>query len=292
LKGATASVTNSTGVALEIESTALAVLGWLKANEAGQFRPNVDTACKWIGSKRSGNGDFGSTQSTILALKALIEFARTNKRPAEDGTVSVFVGGEKVGEKKFTKQEAGPIVVEIENPEKLLKDGKLSLEVKTDATQPYPCTASWECRTRLPNSSPDCPVKLATKLSKADVAEGDTVRLNVTLTNLKGTQNGMVTAVVGIPAGLKVPEDMKQLKLLTEPKAEGKRATVSYWEKRGRELVFYWHGLGDQETVEFGVDLIADVPGEYRGPASRVYLYYGAEHKFWADPVDVRIGGK
>jgi uncharacterized protein YfaS (alpha-2-macroglobulin family) len=292
LPGATASVTNSTGVALEIETTALAVLGWLKANEAGQFRPNVDAACKWIGSKRSGNGDFGSTQSTILALKSLIEYARSNKKPAEDGTVSVLVGGEKVGEKAFTKQEAGPIVVEIAEPEKLLKNGKLNIEVTTDAKQAYPCTVSWECRTRLPNSSPECPLKLTTKLSKADAAEGDTVRLTVTVQNLKGTQNGMVTAVVGIPAGLKVPEDMKQLKLLTERKEEGKRPTVSYWEKRGRELVFYWHGLGDKETVEFGVDLIADVPGEYRGPASRVYLYYGAEHKFWADPVDVKIGAK
>ncbi len=291
LPGATASVTNSTGMALEIESTSLAVLGWLKANEAGTYRANVDSACKWIGGKRSGSGDFGSTQSTILALKSLIEYARSNKRPAEDGTVTVLVGGAKVGEKAFTSKQPGPIVVEIADPEKLLKDGKLSVDVTTDAKQAYPCTVSWECNTRLPNSSPDCPLKLATKLNKTEAAEGDTVRLNVTVTNLKGTQNGMVTAIVGIPAGLKVPEDMKQLKLLTD-KPEGKRATVSYWEKRGRELVFYWHGLGDKEEVNFGVDLIADVPGEYRGPASRVYLYYGAEHKFWADPVDVKIGGK
>jgi uncharacterized membrane protein YgcG len=292
LTGATASVTNSTGQALEIETTALAVLGWLKANEAGTFRPNVDLACKYIGSQRSGSGDFGSTQSTILALKSLIEYARSNKRPAEDGTVTVTVGGAKVGEKKFTSQQSGPIVVEIAEPEKLLKDGKVSVDVSTDGKQPYPCTVSWECRTRTPNSSKDCPLTLATKLNKTEAAEGDTVRLGVTVTNLKGTQNGMVTAVVGIPAGLKVPEDMKQLKLLTEKGQDGKRPTVSYWEKRGRELVFYWHGLGEKETVEFGVDLIADVPGEYRGPASRVYLYYGAEHKMWADPVDVKIGGK
>ncbi len=64
---------------------------------------------------------------------------------------------------------------------------------------------SWECRTRTPNSSPDCPLKLATSLSKGEATEGDTVRLNVTVTNLQCTQNGMVTAVVGIPAGLKVP---------------------------------------------------------------------------------------
>lgn len=292
LKGATASVTNSTGMALEIETTALAVLGWLKANEAGQFRPNVEAACRWIGSQRQHGGAFGSTQSTILALKALIEYARSSKRPAENGTVTITAGGAKVGEKAFTTQQAGPIVVEIDSPEKLLKDDKVSVDVTTDAKQAYPCTVSWECRTRVPNSSAECPVKLATRLSKAEANEGDTVRLSVTVENLKGTQNGMVTAVVGIPAGLKVPEDMKQLKLLTDRKEEGKRPTVSYWEKRGRELVFYWHGLGDKEKVEFGVDLIADVPGEYRGPASRVYLYYGAEHKFWADPVDVKISGK
>jgi anti-sigma factor RsiW len=293
MAGATASVTNSTGIALEIESTALAVLGWLKANETGTYRLNVEKACKWIGSKRSGGGDFGSTQSTILALKSLIEYARSSKRPAENGTVTVLVGGAKAGEKAFTTEQAGPIVVEIAEPEKLFKDGKVGIEVTTDAKQAYPCTVSWECRTRLPNSSKECPVELATKLDKAEATEGDTVRLSVTVKNLKKeAQNGMVTAVVGIPAGLKVPEDMKQLKMLTERKEEGKRATVSYWEKRGRELVFYWHGLADQETVNFGVDLIADVPGEYRGPASRAYLYYGAEHKHWVEPVGVKISGK
>lgn len=292
LTGATASVTNSTGMALEIEATALAVLGWLKANEAGQFRMNVESACKWIGSKRSGNGDFGSTQSTILALKSLIEYARSNKRPAENGTVTVLVNGVKVGDKAFTTQQSGPIVVDIADPEKLFKDGKVDIEVTTDAKQAYPCTVSWECRSALPNSSAECPIKLTTALAKTELTEGDTVRLAVKVENTKGTQNGMVTAIVGIPAGLKVPEDMKQLKLLTDKPNDGKRATVSYWEKRGRELVFYWHGLGDKEVVNFGVDLIADVPGEYRGPASRAYLYYGAEHKHWVEPVGVKISGK
>ena len=34
---------------------------------------------------------------------------------------------------------------------------------------------------------------------------------------------------------------------------------------------------------------IAEVPGEYRGPASRAYLYYGAEHKHWAEPLAVAV---
>ncbi len=108
MTGATASVTNSTGIALEVETTALAVLGWLKANEAGQFHPQVQAACKFIGGQRSGGGDFGSTQSTILSLKALIEYARSSKRPAEDGTVTVTVGGAKAARRSSPPHRPAP----------------------------------------------------------------------------------------------------------------------------------------------------------------------------------------
>jgi alpha-2-macroglobulin-like protein len=40
------------------------------------------------------------------------------------------------------------------------------------------------------------------------------------------------------------------------------------------------------------VDLIARVPGEYRGPASRSYLYYNADVKFWVEPLQVTIKAK
>ena len=50
--------------------------------------------------------------------------------------------------------------------------------------------------------------------------------------------------------------------------------------------------MAPKGAVDVSVDLIADFPGEFRGPASRVYLYYGAEHKHWIDPVDVKVGAK
>jgi hypothetical protein len=31
------------------------------------------------------------------------------------------------------------------------------------------------------------------------------------------------------------------------------------------------------------------VPGEYRGPASRAYLYYDADVKDWVEPLAVRV---
>jgi hypothetical protein len=93
----------------------------------------------------------------------------------------------------------------------------------------------------------------------------------------------MAVAVVGLPAGLKLPPDATQLKALA---AAGR---VAYWEQTGRELVFYWRGLAPKQDVTLALDLIADVPGEFRGPASRAYLYYHSQAKCWADPVTVRV---
>ena len=292
LDGAKTSITNSGGEALQIETTSLAVLGWLKVNETGAFRTNVDAACKWIGTKRSSYGGYGSTQSTILALKSLIEYARSSKRPAEDGTVTVKVNGHVVGTKSFTTKQSGPITVDIPDADKLFADGSAEIAVETDAKQAYPCTVYWECRTSQPLSAEECPIRLSTSLAKAEVNEGEAVRVDVKVANLKGKQDGMVTAIVGLPAGLKVPEDMKQLRLLTDKPKDGTRAKVSYFEKRGRELVFYWHGLDEKQEVNFAFDAIADVPGEYSGPASRAYLYYVAEHKNWVAPLAIKIAGK
>jgi hypothetical protein len=40
------------------------------------------------------------------------------------------------------------------------------------------------------------------------------------------------------------------------------------------------------------LDLVCRLPGEYRGPASRAYLYYNADDKFWVEPLNVTITPK
>src|SRR5262249_17000637 len=74
------SITGSGGRDLQIETTALAMLGWLKANNPSAFNANTLKAVKWVGQQRGGYGGFGSTQSTILTLKALIAYTKANKK--------------------------------------------------------------------------------------------------------------------------------------------------------------------------------------------------------------------
>jgi hypothetical protein len=119
------------------------------------------------------------------------------------------------------------------------------------------------------------------------------VTLNVAVENPSDAERSMVVAVVGLPAGLTLPEDLKQLKEHALPRDNGTQpGRISYFEIRGRELILYWRGMGPKQKMEVPVELICRVPGEYRGPASRAYMYYNADHKHWVEPLAVTITAK
>ena len=67
------------------------------------------------------------------------------------------------------------------------------------------------------------------------------------------------------------------------------QADAARLEVRGRELVLYWRDLAPEQKIEVSVDLVCRIPGEYSGPASRAYLYYNADRKFWAEPLHIAI---
>lgn len=281
--GAMTSITRSGGRDLEIETTALALLGWLRANDP-KYATIIKEATRWISQQRGGYGGFGSTQSTILALKALILHAKKSAHPAESGEIQVKVGGNVIATRRFTEKDVEVIGVDIEKPETIFKLGeKTEVEIVTDAKQAYPFALSYTYTTLTPVSAEQCAVRVGTKLAKAEANEGDTVPLTVTFENVQKQGQGMAVAIVGLPAGLKVPTDMKQLTDLRE------KGVISFFETRGRELVLYWRELAPEQKIELSVDLVCDVPGEYRGPASRGYLYYNADHKHWVEPLSIRI---
>jgi hypothetical protein len=136
-------------------------------------------------------------------------------------------------------------------------------------------------------------IQVKTQLDRTKFEEGESAHLNVTLENLEDHGQSMTVAIVGLPAGLTLPEDMKQLKDYCRLREDGaKPGLISAWEIRGRELVLYWRELAPKQKIEVPIDLIARVPGVYTGPASRAYLYYNADRKNWISPMHVEIQKK
>lgn len=289
IDGAKITITGSTGRMAQIETTALAVLGWLKANRPAEFTVALRSAVGWIGKQRGGSGAFGSTQSTILALKALIAYTRANKQMAEAGELTLYVGEKPVGRAPFSAETTGELTIAVPDVEKALHAGKNDVRVEISGRNSYPYTLAWSYRTVQPPSADGCPVQLATRLAKSELNEGDATQMHVSLKNISGQGHGMTVAILGIPAGLRLPDDMKQLKDLAALRPDGKPGVIGSFEVRGRELVLYWRDLAPDAAIDLNIDLRAHVPGEYFGPASRTYLYYNPDSRHWTAPITAKI---
>ena len=276
LEGKQGSITRSGGQSLKVETTALAALAWLKLPA---FTEQANRAVKWIVNSRQGSGGFGSTQATILALKALVEHSKANRKTLAAGTLIVKRDDMQIGQHAFGAGQQETIV--IEGLEANLQPGVNKLTVNLSGENKMPFALKVDFRTRKPSSHESCPLRLTTELADKRVKAGETVALRAELTNTTDEGQPMTIAILGLPAGLEVrPDQLEELK---------KAGTIDYYETRAREVICYWRSLAPKKEVELKLDLVAAVPGEYTGPASRTYLYYTSEQKQWANPLEVEI---
>ena len=279
LEGATVSVVGSGGDSLKIETTALAAMAWLRNPN---YTQNVESAIQYLATVCKG-GRFGSTQSTILALRAIVAYDLARAQPKAAGSLQLIVDGKPVGEPVvFTEDTQGAI--ELDSIGERLTPGKHQIQVVMEggSSMPYSITADYN--TLKPNSSQQCKLHLEVALADQRMGEGMATEADVTVINRSDERVPTPTAIIGIPAGLEVRHD--QLKELV---ASGK---IAAYEVRGREVVLYWLAMEAEQRVDLSVSLIAAIPGTYTAPASRAYLYYTDEHKVWSDGLTATISPK
>ncbi len=285
IDGSVTSITRSGGDALNIETTSLAILAFLRDDT---YTPQVEKAILWL-TERCKAGRFGSTQSTVLALKAIVEYDKARSTPKAPGSLILLVDGAPFGEPvAFNEETKGAI--KLPDIAGKLTPGKHTLGILMDGGSKMPYSIAVEYFANTPASSDECKLRIQTNvrtLIRTDVAnkvvipEGETTEVNVKVTNT--TKDGLPTpiAIVGIPGGLEPSYD--QLKELV---AAG---TIASFEVIGRDVVLYWRELKPEQVVDLSIRCVAAVPGTYTGPASRTYLYYTDEFKHWTDGLVVTI---
>jgi uncharacterized protein YfaS (alpha-2-macroglobulin family) len=276
--GKNGSITRSGGISLKVETTSLAVLAILAGgNPNGQA---LQGAVESIVKSRSGAGGFGSTQGTILGLKALVEYSKYSKKTDEAGRIEIYLDGAKVAETSYEAGRREPVT--IEGLGAFLADGQHTIEVRYPGVKnPLPYSLSIDYSTTLPASSPECVVGLKTSLGSTKVNMGETVRLSAQLTNLTEKGQPMTMAILGLPAGLSAqPWQLKE---------HQEKGVFDFYEIIGNNVVYYYRQMKPGERREINLDLKADIPGSYTAPASCAYLYYTAEYKDWVGTPAIEI---
>lgn len=272
-------VVNSSGDALLIETTAVAALAFLRDRE---YAGHVEQAMQWL-TTRCKDGRFGSTQSTVLALKAIVAYDAARAVPKADGTLLLIVDGSEWAKVPFTKETTGTI--ELPNFAEALSPGKHRIELRMKDGSPMPYSFDVSFYSTKPVNDPECELDLTVTLASSEISEGESTEVNVTLLNTDKLEGqNMAMAIVGLPGGLE-PRHEKLKELV-------KAGTINAYEVRGRDVIFYFTMMQPGQEAKFSFDVIAAIPGEYKGQASRAYCYYADEYRKWVDGLSVKINAR
>ncbi|SHN43828.1 TonB-dependent receptor plug domain-containing protein [Chitinophaga sp. CF418] len=259
------SVTNSRESSLRVETMALYALA-LTREKSPDMAAIANVVSRILGEKTYYG--YGSTQATVLALQAIVEYRRLLGEIAAASKMEITVNNQAT--------VAGKNIINN------IKEGDNTFSVRyTDEKDAIPYQLELAYYTLLPPDNPEAELKLSTHLSATDTKVGETVRLQVEVKNIKDYLQPMSIAKIGIPAGLTVQP--WQLKEITE------KNQVAYYEIFDNYLVLYWMGFAGGETKQINLDLKAEIAGQYRGKASTTYLYYMPEYKHWNPGTEITI---
>ncbi len=277
--GAERSVSYSRGKNLEVETTALAYLALSKSKT---IRRDIETrAFNFLLKSRNSHG-FGSTQATVLALKAIVaSMERGNEDAESDGLIELLVDGKLIQTFNYAKgQQKGLALDRIPSLE---KEGMHTIKVQFKETKkaiPFEVELSYHSMTGQEEG--ECDISLATTWSATKAQVGETVRLTSLIENTTKDTVATPLAIIGIPGGLTAqPWQLKEIQ---------DKGIAEYFEVEKDRVVFYLNHMAPYEKKTIHLDLKAELPGVYQSPASSAYLYYDNDAVAWAiaDPMVVR----
>jgi hypothetical protein len=273
------SLSYARGDSLTVETTALAVLAMMKN---GQFTESVNKGLMYLVKSKDPNGTWGSTQATILALKALV--AGAGGTPHK-GTVefTIKVNGKEAKTGKVTEENAD--VLQLFDLKEHLQTGvnTVALEMKGESNLMYQVVG----RHYEPYKK-DEPAKplfdVAVDYDRTKLATADLLKAKATVTYHGKTPTYMVIVDLGIAPGFTV--DAGDFAEMVGKKKIEKFSVTS------RQVTLYIGDVKPGVPLEFEYTLKAKYPVKAKTPPTVAYEYYTPDNRGSARPVELTVEDK
>jgi hypothetical protein len=274
----------STGQSAAIETTGLAAQALLKWGQASE---TVRKALNFISSKKQASGNWGSTQATIMALRALVLSTELSASDVH-GTLEIALDGKPVETLQLTAENndllhqfvfkgidpAKPASVELN----FSGTGGLAYQVAGRYFTP------WEEKPAAEALSIDVAYD-RTRLAQNDIATATATIRN----NLSKTAK-MVMVDLGIPPGFELLSE--DLQALQEKTAAEKSGRLEKFSLTATQAILYFNALSPRQTTKVTFRLRAKYPIHTRTFPSRVYEYYNPDVNAIAHPVKLEVAGQ
>ena len=257
-----------------IETTALAVLALAPDSRYGDL---ATKGIAYLVSQKDALGNFGSTQATVFAFKALM----SRPQSSVDGTVTIFLGGQQVAQVAVTPDTSDIFrVVDLKN---ILSadDNQVELLFSGQGNPTFQVVGLWYVPwDSVPAEEPG-PLTINVDFDRTELSVNDTILVNVTVENTTAGYLPMVIVDLGTPPGFQpVSEDLDALK---------DDGTIADSEITDRQVIVYTNGLGANDMLRFSYRIQATMAFSGQGEGNRVYTYYTPEVTAYQAPIAVTV---
>ena len=271
----------ATGASASVETTGLAVQALLKSGEASGI---ARKGLSYLASKKDASGAWGTTQATIMALRALL--LSTEKGSADvRGAVEISLNGKPV-EKLTLTPENNDLLHQFvfkgvdarnSNTVDIRFEGKggLAYQVVGRYFVPWSDVPAGE------------PLSIQVAYDRARLEQDDIATATATVKNNLDKAANMVMVDLGIPPGFELlSEDLQGFQ---EKSAGRKSGRLEKFSLTATQAILYFDSIAPRDTVRLQYRLRAKYPIRTRTFQSRVYEYCDPEVNSIARPLSLEV---
>jgi uncharacterized protein YfaS (alpha-2-macroglobulin family) len=280
------SITYSHESGMEAEVTALASMALMKA---GQWPQSVKQGLTWLSTHKFANGTLGSTQATILAMRALLAGSATSLGQEFESKITLLLNGEALKTLRINKDNSD-VMQQVDLTSHLRRgENRLALRQEPAGELPFQLTGAYWLPAEIDGSkNSGTNVRSAEQLQidvqydRTTLAVNDQVTCTVKVVNNTGLQINMAMVDLGIPPGFDV--DPGTFESMQES------GQIAKFEITGNQVILYLRALSEGTPLRFDYTLRAKYPLRVQTPASAVYEYYQPANRATSKPVSLQVG--
>jgi hypothetical protein len=279
------SLSYARGDSVTVETTALAALAMMKS---GQFTNSVNKALTYIIKSKDPNGTWGSTQATILSLKAMVAGLSGSKQQGK-ADFQILVNGKKASQGEVTEENSDVMQVfdlaaapGADAPRS--GQNEIEIQVQGETNMMYQIIGRYyePWKKLLVEKKPILDVAVA--YDRTSLSTADLLRAKATLKYQGDVPTYMVIVDLGIPPGfIADPGDFAEM--------VGKKQ-IQKFTMTARQVTLYIGDVkpGDSMTFEYG--LKPKYPIKAKTPATVAYEYYTPANRATAAPAELTVTEK
>jgi hypothetical protein len=271
------------GLSASVETTGLAVQALLKWGEESAA---ATKALTYISSKKDASGTWGTTQATIMALRAVL--LSTESSGGVNGTVVVSLNSKPVQTLELTPENNDLLHQFVFKASDLRDRNSIGIRFTGKGALAYQVAGSyflpWDAK---PASEP---LSIDVAYDRSQLAQDDIATATATVRNNLPKNANMVMVDLGIPPGFDLlTEDLQDYQ---EKSAALKSGRLQKFSLTATQAILYFDSFAAGDTVRLKFRLRAKYPIRARTFPSRAYEYYEPEVNAVARPALLEVHPK